>query len=486
MKRHVFFTGVILALILLPSIIQAGWARTYGSDQYDVGYCVEETADGGYILGVQAYPDPDSFMTVALIKTDEHGDTLWTQRSPGWSECAASSVHQTSDLGYIATGSLAYVDMDPLFLLKIDSNGDTLWNRLSTEWLPPDAWGRGQYVEQTSDGGYIITGNVHFYSSSTDLWLVKTDSAGDTVWTRTYGADGEDCGHCVRQTSDTGYIVCGYSTHEMVKYMWLLKTDSQGDTVWTTNLPWMEAMGSPGELYSVQETSDSGYVMTGYIAVTLDGKTHLCVYKTDSAGDSLWYRYDWDWFTDWDSTGGSGLSVKETSDTGLVITGHRSEFGVPITDLWLLKTDYEGNHLWNRTYGGSDEDMGNCVGETRDGGYIVVGATKSFGAGGFDIWLLKTDANGDTLAVVEEPVVSGVSSWYVLNPVGSRITLRYSDCPQGFHAVVFDATGRKVDEIHAAEASGTIAWGGKQKPGVYFIRPTSFQQTVTKKVVLIR
>lgn len=125
---------------------------------------------------------------------------------------------------------------------------------------------------------------------------------------------------------------------------------------------------------------------------------------------------------------------------------------------------------WMRTYGGESDDLGWRVQETEDSGYIVLGSTRSFGSGDYDLWLIKTDANGDTLAVVEEPPVTHLSNWQITASIGCQITLRYTDHPQGFHAQIFNALGRKVDEVRSASPSGTITWGEGRSRGVYFIQ----------------
>lgn len=184
--------------------------------------------------------------------------------------------------------------------------------------------------------------------------------------------------------------------------------------------------------------------------------------------------------------------MQETPDGGYIIAGYTSPWFGEIEDLWLIKTDSEGDTLWTRIYGGEAEDLGNCVDQTADGGYIITGATKSFGVGGYDLWLLKTDASGDTLGVVEEPPVTPVthpSNWRLRASVGQQIVLQYSDFPQGFHAQVFDAIGQKVDELHSVSPSGTLTWGeddGCYSPGVYFIRSSSEEPSVTQKVILIK
>ncbi|TET23469.1 MAG: hypothetical protein E3J71_02220 [Candidatus Stahlbacteria bacterium] len=470
MKRFVLFSGVALVVILFPQSILAGWTRTYGKLGYEVAHCVEQTSDGGYIVTGYAASCP-----IALLKTDEIGDTLWAH-----SYCEGRCVQQTSDGGYIVTGEVLMDDGKYHFsLVKTDSDGDLLWRR-------DDLNGVGYSVQQTSDGGYIITGHnsISLFEEIDDLWLIKTDSLGNTLWTRTYGAEGPDCGCCVRQTSDGGYIISGYS--ESLQSLWLLKTDEAGDTVWTqSSSGWVLGRG-----YCVQQTSDEGYILTGSIAPFYDGKNHLFLLKTDSTGDTLWSRIDIGWLSP--AGGGVGRCIQQTPDDGYIITGYTSEWYDEIDDLWLIKTDSEGDTLWSRIYGGEAEDLGHCVDQTADGGYIITGATKSFGAGGYDLWLLKTDASGDTLDVVEEPPVTPVthpSNWRLRASVGQQIVLQYSDFPHGFHAQVFDALGQKVDELHSVSPSGTLTWGeddGCYSPGVYFIRSSSEEPSVTQKVILIK
>ena len=465
MRRHMFFAGVALAVILAPSILQAGWTRTYGGSTDEVGYCVEQTRDSGYIIcGASSGPRWN------LIKTNQTGDTIWTHHARQ-SYC----VQQTADRGYIVTGEALIEDGKyHIYLEKLDSSGNSIWYR-------DDLNGVGYSIQQTYDGGYILTGHKSEWISDgiQDLCLIKLDSLGDTVWTKTYGGEGPDWGTCVRQTQDEGYIVVGYTMSALPWSFWVLKTDENGDTLWSSGR-------SSGKAYSVTETSDGGYIVTGYVAPLYDGKYHLMVLKIDSDGDTLWTRMEPGWSLD--TLGGVGRSIQETTDGNYILTGYTSKWLDEINDLFLIKMNPSGDTLWTHIYGGEDEDMGNCVDQTSDEGYIVVGATKSFEAIGYDIWLLKTDANGDTLSVGEEPPVTHVthpSNWRLRASVGQQIVLQYSNCPQGFHAQVFDAIGQKVDEVHSSGSSGTVTWPAThQSPGVYFIRLQS-TKAITRRVILL-
>jgi len=155
----------------------------------------------------------------------------------------------------------------------------------------------------------------------------------------------------------------------------------------------------------------------------------------------------------------------------------------------LIKTNLGSVPRWERTYEGEGHAYGNCVQATSDGGYIIVGSTHPSGVEERGLWLIKTDSLGYVEGVVEDRVVEA-PNWGVVISIGPQIVLRYSDHPQGFHASIFDATGRKVDELHATGASGMITWGkcygcyGCYGPGVYFIRSSSGSATAGKVILV--
>ncbi len=307
------------------------------------------------------------------------GDTLWTRTYGGSGGDRGCSVQQTSDGGYIiAGGTGSFGAGGDVYLVKTDSCGDTLWTRTYGGSSLDQAFS----VQQTPDGGYIIAGDTKSCGAGLfDVYLVKTDSCGDTLWTRTHGGSDEDAGLSVQQTSDGGYIVAGLTVSFGAGSVdfYLLKTDSCGDTLWTRTYggsDWDEG-------YSVQQTSDGGYIIVGQTESFGAGARDVYLVKTDSSGDTLWTR----------TYGGSGydegFSVRQTSDGGYIIAGGTNSFGGDYSDLCLLKTASSGDTLWTRTYGGSNFDKAYSVQQTSDGGYIIAGSTSSFGAGSGDVYLVK-------------------------------------------------------------------------------------------------
>jgi hypothetical protein len=385
---RVMSLGVLLITLLFSHLspAQISFERTYGGTEPDHGFSVQQTVpDGGYIVAGRTRSFSAGLEDVYIIKTDSLGDTLWTKSYGGTVGDGSYSVKQTSDGGYILTGyTFSFGEgSGDVYLIKTDSLGDTLWTRT----YGSTGHDQGFYVQETTDGGFIITaGTYSFGAGLDDVYLIKTNSLGDTLWTKTYGTVNEDRGWSVQETTDGGYVITGCTDClPGLSDVYIIKTDSLGDTLWTRTYG-----GSDTEYsYSIQETQDGGFIIAGATTSFGAGGQDVYLIKTDSSGDTLWTK----------TYGGTGSdagyfvqSASGGSDRGYIITGYTGSFGESTVDVYLIKTDSLGVTLWTRVYGENQSERGRSVRETTDGGYIIGGWTDSYGAG--DVYLIKTCPDG--------------------------------------------------------------------------------------------
>ncbi|MFA5033216.1 MAG: T9SS type A sorting domain-containing protein [bacterium] len=323
-------------------------------------------------------------------------DTLWTRTYGGTSDDGGKSVQQTTDGGFIIAG-YTFVSgtgwNSDVYLIKTNSSGNSLW----TKTFGGYDWDEGLSVQQTKDGGFIIAGMIGLGPSNKypDVYLIKTNSSGDSLWTKTFGGIGADVGYSLQQTQDNGFIIAGFTESFGAgdDDVYLIKTDSTGDTLWTKTY----GGTSYDEGHSVQQTSDSGFIIVGSTYSFGAGNTDVYLIKTNSSGDTLWTR----------TYGGTnhdyGYSVQQTQDNGFIIAGATYSFGIGTPDslnVYLIRTDSLGDTLWTRNYGGANDDLANSVQQTKDGGYIIGGSTWSFGPNVpacANSYLIKTNSSGDTL-----------------------------------------------------------------------------------------
>jgi hypothetical protein len=338
------------------------------------------TRDGGYAITGSQFPQ--------LIKTDASGNVQWIKDyetslfsdSPSALYLDATSIVQTSDDGYALTvnsiaGSVGNWTFKAV-LVKVDSQGKIQWSKTYVD----NAWSASIVsVVQTPDGGYLMIINNE---------LVKVDSTGNIEWKKTYELYSFSL---IVKNSDGGYVLAGSSYSDFL----LAKVGSSG------NLQWYKTYddGKTERLYSVVQTEDGGYVLAGSTGIangtTALGSADFWLVKTDSEGNTLWNK----------SYGGplsdEAYSVIQTSDGGYALAGFTgSTYTAAVDgvfdhdgsgDFWLVKTDSEGNTLWNKSYGGLESDYVCSVFQTGDGNYVLAGV--GFGWGTYV--LLKTDSEGN-------------------------------------------------------------------------------------------
>ena len=363
------------------------FVKTFGGSNFDEGRSIQQTTDGGFIIAGTTSSFGNGSSDIWLIKTDAEGNEEWNQTFGGSSSEEGHSVQQTTDGGFIITGTTrSYGNGNAdVWLIKTDSEGREEWNRT----FGGSDWDGGFFVQQTSDGGFIISGmTLSFGNGGSDVWLVKTDREGKEEWNRTFGESGSDNVSSAQQTVDGGYMITGSSGLDV----WLIKTDSAGKQEWQRVIRKKSFM-LEGD--SFQITSDGGVILTGYTRARtgIDGSVDVWLVKTDREGKEEWNR----------TFGGSGWddarSVQPTTDGGYVIVGAtRRSFGNgDFDDVYLIKTDSQGYEQWSRTFGGSGWDVGWSGLQTNDGGFILVGHTQTSENDDTDVWLIKTDSQGNTI-----------------------------------------------------------------------------------------
>jgi hypothetical protein len=356
------------------------WSHSYGGNVTDWCNAVQPTADGGYILAGHTQSFGAVHDDLWAVKTGADGDSLWSCVIRGSEIDECKSVLQTADGGYLLIGSTYSVGAgsSDFWAVKISAEGDSLWSRTFGGSLTETC----NSAVLAADGSILLAGRAaSFGNGGGDFWLVKMSADGDSLWSRHYGGNSYDECMSVQQTADGGYILAGWtSSFGAGSYdFWLVKTDADGDSLWSRAFG-----GSNIELcYSVQQTTDGGYILGGRTESFGAANQNMWLVKTDANGNSLWSR----------AFGGSGYercySVLEAPGGGYVLAGETSSYGGSDYDYWLVRTDADGDSLWSCTYGGGDTQSCSSIQKAHDYGYVLAG--NDFGTTFGDFWLVKTE-----------------------------------------------------------------------------------------------
>jgi hypothetical protein len=292
----------------------------------------------------------------------------------------ANSVKQTNDGGYIFCG-YKYISAPPqksfVYLIKTDSNGDTLWTK---QYGDGTRTYKGNDISLTSDGGYIITGQGNYQYGSNccaEIYFIKTDENGDTIWTRAIKPIVVPYTHLLEgnliKEINGEYIAYGLITDASVSQNYLVKLKNNGDTIWT------KSYGTPygSSISDFTVTPDGGFAL-------LTQRQDLILIRTDSLGDTLWSKSYGN-----DTSGFYPISILQNADSGFIITAVKSDT-ISSSQLVLIKTDMFGDTLWCKSYNGLIPSPWVAANLTSDGGLIITGYDGN-------CFLIRTTQNGNVV-----------------------------------------------------------------------------------------
>jgi hypothetical protein len=362
-----------------------------------------------------------------LLKTNSTGDSMWSVRRIGSQGGRYGiSVVQTIDSGYAwGTMNNDIQSYDPYQVLKSDQHGNFLWQSDDAIYSYSST-GNGSSLQMTMDNGFIVTGtDARNFGSQYVIALTKLDSSGNLLWDKFF----------------TGNLDCNST--------------------------------------SVWQTSDSGYVLGGFTNSYGIGGNRWYLIKTNASGDSLWSKVFY-------SSGGIN-TVQQISDGGYMAAGITTSYGAGANDIQLMKLNANGDSLWSKTFGGINNDILYHASQCTDGGFIMVGYTESFGNGGRDIYVIKTDSSGNIVTGITNETAAVADINIFPNPATNAITLNLNSNCTAYKVNLKDLKGITIlrNSFEGNISKSTLDLPDNISAGIYLLEINFNENVLTKKVVIV-
>ncbi len=358
--------------LVLCLLIHTGieWERTYGGNEDDVGFYALKTNDSCYIVVGNTYSFGNGGSDIYVLKINNTGDTVWTKCYGGINDEFAYSIKPHRN-GYVIIGYTQTSNDADIYIVKINNAGDLIWEITTGDTL-------GECIKDfkiTPDSNFIVTGYKESPEGDLDFYLAKIDTTGNLMWERWYGGDYDDYGYSICKTNN-GYIGAGYTYTAGYSdaNIYLVGVKETGNTLWIKE---HGRAGSDDMAFHISEDNDGNFTLCGTSYWMFLGY-EIFYMKITETGEEIWIKYNGSLAND------SAWCIEKTFDNGYAITGN---FG---TLVWLLKADSSGNSLWSEFYGGNGFETGHYIKQDTDSSYIIVGKTSSYGAGGNDVYIIKT------------------------------------------------------------------------------------------------
>ena len=455
------------------------WTRYFDNDDGE-DYCFSIAETSDQGLICAGWSSvEDTLDRAVLIKTGVNGQPIWSRTYGRHHQI--TGVVQNPDGSYIVGGQVTTGSSGDFWMMKVSSSGDSLWSRT----FGGGNWDTPYGIVRTADGGYALFGNTNsFGAGEQDMWLIKTDANGGGLWSQTYGSDGYENGYRIAPMSDGGFILCG-STDSLAAWgeqdAWLVRTDAFGDTLWTGAFG-----GQFGDMvFSAEQTMDGG-VIAGGATTPFDGaEPDFFVVKTDANGNGMWTR----------TFGGDGedqcLQVRVLADGGYILSGATQSSGTDYYQPWIIRLNADGDSLWSRVLRSDTNDVSYCGTLTSDGGYVLGCLRQRAPVWDYDMAITKL-----------APIPLGVDDQFILQP--SSFTL--SAYPNPFNpstaiqfslsrddAVklrVYDVNGRLVQTLlertMPAGEHRVMFEAGNLPSGMYIARLENSAMSKSQKLMLVK
>jgi len=366
------------SLLFGQSVIS--FQKTYGLTGYNYGRTAFQTDDGGYII----LGNKSGFVgntDIYLVKTDTMGVIQWDKAIGGTEIEWANDFKITHDKGYIIAGYTNIVSGNgyDVLLIKTDSLGNVKWQKT----FGGADWDMGYSVIEDKNQNFLIAGTTYSNSyGDADVYLIKTDSLGDTLWTRHYGSTGSDIAYSIDTTYFSDYLLCGVTkkNNDTTYDAYLLKISNNGDTLLTKKYGGID----DDKFYNARQIDYTTYVMCGTTKNFSINNYDAWLVKTDTTGNIKWSVYSAN------SPGNEAcFDIKRSWENDLVDIGYSTSIGAGNEDLTYSINGSAGS------FGGAKYDVGNSLNLTKDSCYIFIGTTVSFGLGITNIYFIKTDKAGN-------------------------------------------------------------------------------------------
>jgi uncharacterized delta-60 repeat protein len=371
--------------ITLPLSVISVWQKAYGGPNNEAAYSFIQTADGGFIIAGYTDSYGNGVYDFCIMKLTASGNLLWIKAFGGSNYELARSITPTSDGGFAVVGSTSSFGngSQDVYVLRFDANGDTLWSKTfggsDKEW--------GNCIISTPDGGFLIAGTTCSFghNGTSDAYIIKIDASGDTLWTKTFGSTNFEGFYCVTPTQEGGFVAAGYCYQNGQTDIYALKLNENGDSLWSNTFD-----GDNNEYgRTVVQVSDGGIVIAGEKNYIDQDISDIFILKLDANGNSLWAKTFDGGMNEFAS------SIVQSADGSLLLAGGTNSTGSGGYDAYVLKLDSKGDSLWSKTFGGNSDDAAYSIIKTTDGGFAIAGSTKSFGSVEGDCYIVKFDPQGN-------------------------------------------------------------------------------------------